>query len=107
MRIHRVFAVALLAFAAAVPLALLAHTWPARHLASHAIGPAVYAKMPYDALRDFTHIGLIAAAATAWGVFKRHAGTFFCGSPPRYRAAILALRLNVGVRRALLACSKA
>ena len=31
------------------------------NIASHAIGPAVYAKMPYDALKDFTHVGLIAA----------------------------------------------
>ena len=31
------------------------------NIASQAIGPAVNAKIPYDALRDFTHIGLIAA----------------------------------------------
>ena len=31
------------------------------NIASQAIGPAVNSKMPYDALRDFTHIGLIAA----------------------------------------------
>lgn len=30
------------------------------NIASHAIGPAVYAKMPYDPVKDFTHIGLIA-----------------------------------------------
>lgn len=30
------------------------------NIASHAIAPAVYAKMPYDAVQDFTHIGLIA-----------------------------------------------
>jgi len=31
------------------------------NIASQAIGPAVYAKVPYDPLKDFTHIGLIAA----------------------------------------------
>src|SRR6185295_4078702 len=31
------------------------------NIASQAIGPAVNSKMPYDALKDFTHIGLIAA----------------------------------------------
>ena len=31
------------------------------NIASQAIGPAVNGKIPYDALRDFTHIGLIAA----------------------------------------------
>src|SRR5437764_7716154 len=31
------------------------------NIASHAIGPAVYPKLPYDAVKDFTHIGLIAA----------------------------------------------
>lgn len=30
------------------------------NVASHAIGPAVYPKMPYDAIKDFTHLGLIA-----------------------------------------------
>ena len=30
------------------------------NIASHAIAPAVYAKMPYDAVQDFSHIGLIA-----------------------------------------------
>lgn len=38
------------------------------NIASHAIGPAVYAKMPYDALRDFTHIGLIAAVPSGVAV---------------------------------------
>ncbi len=38
------------------------------NIASHAIGPAVYAKMPYDALRDFTHIGLIAAVPSGIAV---------------------------------------
>ena len=31
------------------------------NIASHAIGPAVSRTAPYDALKDFTHIGLIAA----------------------------------------------
>jgi tripartite-type tricarboxylate transporter receptor subunit TctC len=31
------------------------------NIASQAIGPAVNSKMPYDPLKDFTHIGLIAA----------------------------------------------
>ena len=131
MRISRVVAVALLAFACAAPMALQAQAWPARpvklivpfpaggtgdllgrlaakemeaslgqpvvvenragaggaigsdaaakaapdgytlvlsNVASHAIGPAVYAKMPYDALRDFTHIGLIAAVPSGIAV---------------------------------------
>ena len=131
MRIHRVVAVALFAFACAVPMALQAQTWPARpvklivpfppggtgdllgrlaakemetslgqpvvvenragaggaigsdaaakaapdgytlvlsNVASHAIGPAVYARMPYDVLRDFTHIGLIAAVPSGIAV---------------------------------------
>jgi tripartite-type tricarboxylate transporter receptor subunit TctC len=124
MRISRLIAVALLALAAAAPLALQAQAWPSRplklivpfppggtgdllgrlaakemetslgqpvvvenragaggaigsdavakaapdgytmvlsNIASHSIGPAVYAKLPYDAVKDFTHVGLIAA----------------------------------------------
>ena len=38
------------------------------NVASHAIGPAVYPKMPYDALKDFTHIGLIAAVPSGIAV---------------------------------------
>ena len=38
------------------------------NVASHAIGPAVYAKVPYDPLRDFTHIGLIAAVPSGIAV---------------------------------------
>jgi tripartite-type tricarboxylate transporter receptor subunit TctC len=38
------------------------------NVASQAIGPAVYAKMPYDAARDFTHIGLIAAVPSGIAV---------------------------------------
>ncbi len=38
------------------------------NVASHAIGPAVYAKLPYDALRDFTHIGLVAAVPSGIAV---------------------------------------
>ena len=131
MRIYRVLAVALLALAAAAPMALQAQTWPARpvklivpfppggtadllgrlaakemeaslgqpvvvenragaggaigsdaaakaapdgytlvlsNVASHGIGPSVYAKLPYDALRDFTHIGLIAAVPSGIAV---------------------------------------
>ena len=38
------------------------------NVASHAIGPAVYARLPYDALKDFTHIGLIAAVPSGIAV---------------------------------------
>ena len=38
------------------------------NVASHAIGPAVYAKLPYDAVKDFTHIGLIAAVPSGVAV---------------------------------------
>jgi tripartite-type tricarboxylate transporter receptor subunit TctC len=38
------------------------------NVASHAIGPAVYPKMPYDAGKDFTHIGLIAAVPSGIAV---------------------------------------
>ncbi len=38
------------------------------NIASHAIGPAVYAKMPYDPTKDFTHIGLIAAVPSGIAV---------------------------------------
>jgi len=38
------------------------------NIASHAIGPAVYPKMPYDAAKDFTHIGLIAAVPSGIAV---------------------------------------
>ena len=38
------------------------------NIASHAIGPAVYARLPYDALKDFTHIGLIAAVPSGVAV---------------------------------------
>ena len=38
------------------------------NVASQAIGPAVYTKMPYDAARDFTHIGLIAAVPSGIAV---------------------------------------
>jgi tripartite-type tricarboxylate transporter receptor subunit TctC len=38
------------------------------NIASHAIGPAVYAKLPYDAVKDFTHIGLIAAVPSGISV---------------------------------------
>ena len=131
MRIHRPVALALLALAAAAPMALQAQTWPARpvrlvvpfpaggtgdllgrlaakametslgqpvvvenragaggvigsdtvakaapdgytlvlsNVASHAIGPAVYTKLPYDALKDFTHIGLVAAVPSGIAV---------------------------------------
>ncbi|WP_376087243.1 Bug family tripartite tricarboxylate transporter substrate binding protein [Roseomonas sp. CCTCC AB2023176] len=30
------------------------------NIASHAVGPNVYPRMPYDSVRDFTHIGLLA-----------------------------------------------
>jgi tripartite-type tricarboxylate transporter receptor subunit TctC len=38
------------------------------NIASHAIGPAVYPKMPYDAAKDFTHLGLIAAVPSGIAV---------------------------------------
>jgi len=38
------------------------------NVASHAIAPAVYPKMPYDAVQDFTHIGLIAAVPSGIAV---------------------------------------
>ena len=38
------------------------------NVASHAIGASVYAKLPYDALKDFTHIGLIAAVPSGIAV---------------------------------------
>jgi tripartite-type tricarboxylate transporter receptor subunit TctC len=38
------------------------------NIASQGIGPAVNRALPYDALRDFTHVGLIAAVPTALGV---------------------------------------
>lgn len=38
------------------------------NIASHAIGPSVYPKMPYDAVKDFTHLGLIAAVPSGIAV---------------------------------------
>jgi len=38
------------------------------NIASHGVGAAVIRTMPYDPLRDFTHIGLIAAVPSALGV---------------------------------------
>jgi tripartite-type tricarboxylate transporter receptor subunit TctC len=38
------------------------------NIASHAIGPSVYSKMPYDAVKDFTHLGLIAAVPSGVAV---------------------------------------
>lgn len=38
------------------------------NIASHAIAPAVYPKMPYDTMKDFTHIGLIAAVPSGIAV---------------------------------------
>lgn len=38
------------------------------NIASHAIGPSVYPKMPYDAVKDYTHIGLIAAVPSGVAV---------------------------------------
>lgn len=38
------------------------------NVASHAIGPAVYPKMPYDSVKDFTHIGLIAGVPSGIAV---------------------------------------
>lgn len=57
------------------------HTLVLSNIASHAIGPAVYAKMPYDAVRDFTHIGLIAAVPSGIAVAAN--------SPYRSMAALL------------------
>jgi len=44
------------------------------NIASHAIGPAVNPKTPYDPLRDFTHVGLIAAVPS--GVVVAAAGPY-------------------------------
>lgn len=44
------------------------HTLVLSNVASHAIGPAVYPKMPYDAVKDFTHIGLIAGVPSGVAV---------------------------------------
>jgi tripartite-type tricarboxylate transporter receptor subunit TctC len=44
------------------------HTLVLSNVASHAIGPAVYPKMPYDAVKDFTHIGLIAGVPSGIAV---------------------------------------
>ena len=38
------------------------------NVASHAIGAAVYTKMPYDPIKDFTHIGLIAGVPSGIAV---------------------------------------
>jgi tripartite-type tricarboxylate transporter receptor subunit TctC len=38
------------------------------NIASHGVGAAVNRTMPYDPLRDFTHVGLIAAVPTALAV---------------------------------------
>jgi tripartite-type tricarboxylate transporter receptor subunit TctC len=38
------------------------------NIASHAIGPTVYKTIPYDAVKDFTHIGLIAAVPSGIAV---------------------------------------
>jgi tripartite-type tricarboxylate transporter receptor subunit TctC len=37
------------------------HTLLLSNIASQAIGPAINSRMPYDPVRDFTHVGLIAA----------------------------------------------
>lgn len=38
------------------------------NIASHAIGPSVYPKMPYEAVKDYTHLGLIAAVPSGVAV---------------------------------------
>jgi tripartite-type tricarboxylate transporter receptor subunit TctC len=37
------------------------HTLVVSNIASHGVGPSVYRALPYDALRDFTHVALLAA----------------------------------------------
>lgn len=37
------------------------HSLVVSNIASHGVGPSVYARIPYDAMRDFTHIALLAA----------------------------------------------
>ncbi|BDG72413.1 Bug family tripartite tricarboxylate transporter substrate binding protein [Roseomonas fluvialis] len=37
------------------------HTLVVSNIASHGVGPSVYRALPYDAMRDFTHIALLAA----------------------------------------------
>lgn len=51
------------------------HTLVLSNVASHAIGPAVYPKMPYDAVKDFTHIGLIAGVPSGVAVAASSAYT--------------------------------
>jgi len=36
------------------------HAFVVSNIASHGVGPSVYRAMPYDSLRDFTHVALIA-----------------------------------------------
>ncbi len=38
------------------------------NIASHAIGASVYARLPYDPLKDFTHIGLVAGVPSGIAV---------------------------------------
>ncbi len=50
------------------------------NIASHGVGAAVNRAMPYDPLRDFTHIGLIAAVPSALASRRR-------GGSPRSRSS--------------------
>lgn len=64
------------------------------NVASHGIGPAVYAKMPYDALRDFTHIGLIAAVPSGIAVAANSPFTSLAALLDKARTAPGAVRFG-------------
>lgn len=64
------------------------------NIASHAIGPAVYAKVPYDAVRDFTHIGLIAAVPSGIAVAANGPHTSMAGLLEKARKGPGAVRFG-------------
>ena len=64
------------------------------NIASHAIGPAVYPKMPYDAVKDFTHIGLIAAVPSGIAVAANGPYTSLAALLDKARTAPGALRFG-------------
>ena len=41
------------------------HTFLVSSNTTHGIGPVLYRKLPYDAMKDFTHVGLVATIPTA------------------------------------------
>ena len=64
------------------------------NVASHGIGPAVYAKMTYDALKDFTHIGLIAAVPSGIAVAANSPFTSLAALLDKARTAPGAVRFG-------------